>query len=93
MEMIEAVRWGVSAILTDRTKAWLELRKSLEEDYEKTVGQYGSRVFLWTQLRHWSPMVMMKAAVSETYIVTAAGPLDVAKRSTAARQSLVEPVA
>jgi len=87
MEMIESVRWGVAAILTDRTKAWLALRKGLEDDYKKTIEQYGSRVFLWTSLKHWSPMVMLKAAAAQTYLVTAAGPLE-GKPS-----ALVEPVA
>jgi phosphatidylglycerol phospholipase C len=29
-EMMEAVRWGVDAILTDKTQTWLDLRKALQ---------------------------------------------------------------
>jgi len=46
-QMMEAVRWGVDAILTDVTKTWLKLRAALDGDYEKVGAQY-TRSFLWT---------------------------------------------
>ncbi|KAI0268169.1 PLC-like phosphodiesterase [Gloeopeniophorella convolvens] len=46
-QMMEAVRWGVDAILTDVTKTWLQLRKALDGDYDKVGAQY-TRSFLWT---------------------------------------------
>jgi len=46
-EMMEAVRWGVDAILTDVTKTWLDMRAALDGDYDKVGAQY-KRSFLWT---------------------------------------------
>ncbi|KAI0254796.1 PLC-like phosphodiesterase [Lactifluus subvellereus] len=46
-QMMEAVRWGVDAILTDVTKTWLDLRAALNGDYDKVGAQY-TRSFLWT---------------------------------------------
>jgi len=51
--MMEAVRWGVTVILTDKTQAWLELRSGLENDYEKISAKHNSRLFLWTQPRFY----------------------------------------
>ncbi|KAI0787128.1 PLC-like phosphodiesterase [Irpex lacteus] len=38
--MMEAVRWGVDAILTDVTKTWLDLRGALQVDYDKIAAQH-----------------------------------------------------
>ncbi|GAA5944032.1 hypothetical protein JCM3775_006818 [Rhodotorula graminis] len=46
-EMIEATKWGVKAILTDRTKALLELRQEMEQDWDK-VAKETSSLFSWT---------------------------------------------
>ncbi|KAI0307078.1 PLC-like phosphodiesterase [Multifurca ochricompacta] len=46
-QMMEAVRWGVDAILTDVTKTWLDLRVALNGDYDKVGARY-TRSFLWT---------------------------------------------
>lgn len=51
--MMEAVRWGVDVILTDKTNAWLELRTGLKNDYEKISAKHSSRLFLWTQPRYY----------------------------------------
>ncbi|KAF8272083.1 PLC-like phosphodiesterase [Lactarius quietus] len=45
--MMEAVRWGVDAILTDVTKTWLDLRAALDGDYDNVGARY-TRSFLWT---------------------------------------------
>lgn len=45
--MIEATKWGVKAILTDRTKALLELRHEMEQDWDK-VAKETSSLFSWT---------------------------------------------
>ncbi|TNY19246.1 glycerophosphoryl diester phosphodiesterase [Rhodotorula diobovata] len=46
-EMIEATKWGVKAILTDRTKTLLELRHEMEQDWDK-VARETSGLFGWT---------------------------------------------
>lgn len=46
-QMMEAVRWGVDAILTDVTQTWLELRAALNGDYDNVGARY-TRSFLWT---------------------------------------------
>ncbi|TFY74128.1 hypothetical protein EWM64_g9884 [Hericium alpestre] len=51
--MMEAVRWGVDAILTDVTKTWLDMRTALAADYDKVGGQY-TRFFLWTSPFYYS---------------------------------------
>ncbi|KAF9644499.1 PLC-like phosphodiesterase [Thelephora ganbajun] len=52
--MMEAVRWGVDVILTDKTQTWLELRAALEKDYENISAKHKSRLFLWTQPKYYS---------------------------------------
>ena len=36
--MMEAVRWEVDAILTDRTKTWLDLRSALQGKCDSCLG-------------------------------------------------------
>lgn len=45
--MIEATKWGAAAILTDRTKALLDLRAEMEQDWNK-VAKETSSLFAWT---------------------------------------------
>jgi len=73
--MMEAVRWGVSAIITDVTKTWLDLRSGLQMDYEKIVSQHG-RIFLWTTLRFYTPIQAMNVRFSQDYLERIAGPFD-----------------
>lgn len=53
-EMVEAVRWGLDGILTDNTALYLQLRKSLQTDFDHTASTYVSRWFSWTNKRYWS---------------------------------------
>ncbi|KXN86118.1 Phosphatidylglycerol phospholipase C, partial [Leucoagaricus sp. SymC.cos] len=72
--MMEAVRWGVSAIITDVTKTWLDLRAALQNDYEKIGSQYG-RLFLWTP-QFFSPILMLQRRVDQLALERVAGPFD-----------------
>ena len=38
VQMIEATRWGVDVILTDKTKSWLDLRETLRSTYRSQAG-------------------------------------------------------
>jgi len=73
--MMEAVRWGVDAILTDFTKTWLDMRAALHTDYEKTGSQYG-RGFLWTSLKWYSPWVNVRMRALRMHLESIAGPFD-----------------
>jgi len=74
-QMMEAVRWGVTAIITDVTKTWLDLRSTLQMDYEKIVSQHG-RSFLWTTLIFYTPIQVMIRQLEHFYLETLAGPFD-----------------
>jgi len=73
--MMEAVRWGVNAIITDVTKTWLDLRLALQLDYEKIVSQHG-RIFLWTTWRFYTPIQAMFVRVDQLWLESIAGPFD-----------------
>ncbi|KDQ08240.1 hypothetical protein BOTBODRAFT_38071 [Botryobasidium botryosum FD-172 SS1] len=54
-EMLEAVRWGVRAILTDVTKVWLNLRDELAADSARlSRPTLLSRLFLWLRLDYYT---------------------------------------
>jgi hypothetical protein len=73
--MMEAVRWEVDVILTDCTKTWLDLRASLQSDYEKIGSQYG-RLFLWTSLVFYKPVVLTFQYLNHMKLESIAGPFD-----------------
>jgi len=73
--MMEAVRWGVDAILTDVTKTWLDMRTALYSDYDKTGSKY-SRFFLWTTARWYAPFQYAASRASQIYLESVAGPFD-----------------
>jgi len=73
--MMEAVRWGVTAIITDVTKTWLDLRSTLQMDYEKIVSQHG-RSFLWTTLVYYTPFQLMLRLLERAFLEYIAGPFD-----------------
>lgn len=54
-EMMECVRWGVTAILTDVTKTWLDLRKELAADYDGTSRKETGWLYAWTKPVYYSP--------------------------------------
>ena len=43
VQMIEATRWGVDVILTDKTKSWLDLRETLRSTYCSQAGGHAGR--------------------------------------------------
>lgn len=53
-EMIEATKWGAKAILTDRTKALLDLRAEMQQDWAK-VSRETTGLFRWTSFWYTGP--------------------------------------
>jgi len=82
--MMEAVRWGVKVILTDRTQDWLQLRAGLENDYENMSAKHGNRLFLWTQLRYYGFYHMGTEYLVAAALEKAAGPMSESRSWTAA---------
>ena len=90
--MMEAVRWGVDAILTDVTKTWLELRSALQGasfvlpllcrltpstvDYDKIACQH-SRRFLWTTVFYYTPVQALTRMKSKAWLERVAGPFQI----------------
>ncbi|KIY51679.1 PLC-like phosphodiesterase [Fistulina hepatica ATCC 64428] len=74
--MMEAVRWEVDVILTDRTKFWLEMRDSLAKDYENVLAKQ-SRIFLWTSWRFYLPVNVALGQLLKLYLEKIAGSFDV----------------
>jgi len=73
--MMEAVRWGVNVILTDKTQTWLELRTGLENDYEKISAKHNSRLFLWTQPQYYGFFQMTNEYRVVVALEKAGGPM------------------
>ncbi|EKM59894.1 uncharacterized protein PHACADRAFT_250682 [Phanerochaete carnosa HHB-10118-sp] len=73
--MMEAVRWDVDVILTDRTKTWLGLRSALQVDYDKIARQHG-RLFLWTTMRYYTPVQIFARRASKTRLENIVGPFE-----------------
>jgi phosphatidylglycerol phospholipase C len=74
-QMMEAVRWGVDGILTDVTKTWLDLRASLQADYDNTISKYG-RIFLWKNWYFYSPVIVVNQHLNKMRLERVAGPFD-----------------
>jgi len=74
-EMMEAVRWGVDAILTDVTKTWHDLRAALRGDYDKVGAQY-TRSFLWTGPLYYSAVQYGFALLARRRLERLAGSFD-----------------
>ncbi|EJD53662.1 PLC-like phosphodiesterase [Auricularia subglabra TFB-10046 SS5] len=74
--MIEAVHWGVDAILTDVTRKWLDLRAALALDFDGTVAQLGSRTFMWTNWMFYTPVQLVFWRGQRARLENIAGPLD-----------------
>jgi len=73
-QMIECVRWGVDSILTDTTKTWLDIRKTLEQDTNKTE-QYG-RMFLWTDWQGYTPVQRFFWSIQRGRLEKIGGPFE-----------------
>ncbi|GAA6020137.1 hypothetical protein JCM10207_006270 [Rhodosporidiobolus poonsookiae] len=70
-EMIEATKWGAKAILTDRTKALLDLRAEMESDWDK-VSRETSSLFGWTSI-WYSSLANYLISSWEAYLLTKTG--------------------
>ncbi|GAA6001786.1 uncharacterized protein JCM10292_005909 [Rhodotorula paludigena] len=70
-EMIEATKWGAAAILTDRTKALLDLRAEMEQDWGK-VAKETSSLFAWTSF-WYSGIANYLISSWEAYLLTKVG--------------------
>ncbi|KAI0375951.1 PLC-like phosphodiesterase [Pilatotrama ljubarskyi] len=88
-EMIECVRMGVDVILTDKTKTWLELRETLQNDYEGVMAQY-SRTFLWTTPRYYFPMRKLWEVLIQYYLQKYGGPFDAAAAEESTRVGMAQ---
>jgi len=74
VHMIEVASWGdVDVILTDVPKVWLQLRSTLEVDYDKIIQQH-SRLFLWTSPWFYSPVQYLFIRSRQSYLEAFAGP-------------------
>ncbi|EIW76202.1 PLC-like phosphodiesterase [Coniophora puteana RWD-64-598 SS2] len=73
--MMEVVRWGADVVLTDHTKRWLELRSSLQVDYDNTLAKY-SRMFLWTTWKFWYPSIEAKDRTNRLELEAFKGPFE-----------------
>ncbi|PIL37419.1 hypothetical protein GSI_01113 [Ganoderma sinense ZZ0214-1] len=85
VQMLEAVRWGVDVILTDKTGDWLALRESLRGDYDGVMKGHSS-TFLWTSPRYYFPTRMFWETLAHYYLTKFGGPcrtLDVHEDSPA----------
>ncbi|KAG7097464.1 hypothetical protein E1B28_004808 [Marasmius oreades] len=72
-QMMEVSRWGADVVITDFTQAWLNLRKALGTDYEKTGGKYG-RIFLWMKFKYYAPYQLFMEYGSQRWLESVAGP-------------------
>jgi len=79
--MMEAVRWEVDVILTDVTKTWLDLRATLNADYDKITAKY-SRFFLWTTWRFYPPYRYMMTQIGRDRLERVAGPFGLKRISS-----------
>jgi len=73
--MMEAARWNVDVILTDKTQTWLELRSALHDDYKRMSAHY-TRMFLWTTPTFYSPYQLWRGLTEKNSLEKVAGPFD-----------------
>lgn len=71
-QMVEAARWNVSVILTDRTQVWLDLRNKLSSN-PTTPNEYG-RTFLWTSPLYYRPTHLLFGFLARKNLEKEAGP-------------------
>lgn len=72
-EMIEATRWGVKAILTDRTDVLQKLREEMKQDFIATEKKYVSPWFQWANYRYYTPTAWMYSYYCSHEVVERAG--------------------
>ncbi|PVG03663.1 hypothetical protein CPB86DRAFT_853102 [Serendipita vermifera] len=88
LQMMEAVRWKVAVILTDKPKVWLELREQLKGN-PTTPTQYG-RTFLWTSPFYYRPTHILFGYLVRKNLEKSAGPFSKAILPVTAGSSEVE---
>ncbi|GAA96211.1 uncharacterized protein L969DRAFT_91664 [Mixia osmundae IAM 14324] len=71
-EMIEATKWGVDAILTDRTAEYLKLRDQMRTDWD-TISKETSWLIGWTSIYHFTFVSMIIAAWDHFVLTKEAG--------------------
>jgi len=76
VEMMEAVRWEIDAIITDVPKTWLEMRAALEGDFNKVGAQY-RRSFLWTGPLYYSAVQYGLILMAKRRLEKVAGSFDI----------------
>ncbi|CAH7675156.1 glycerophosphoryl diester phosphodiesterase [Phakopsora pachyrhizi] len=72
-EMIEASKWGVSAILTDRTKDYLELRREMQDDWE-SISAETTALFPYSSIHYSSIMTWISSTKAFYNLTKLAGP-------------------
>lgn len=72
-EMVEAARWGVAAVLTDRTDVFNALRRELHTDWYGTVRKHVGPAFRWTTWRYYTPALTRVQAAWHAETVGLAG--------------------
>jgi len=74
--MMECVRWGADAIITDVTATWVDFHKALSEDYDKAAAPYEGprgRLFLWTSPIFFTPLQILGWNFQKSRLEKAAG--------------------
>jgi len=87
-EMMEAVRWGVDAILTDVTKTWLDMRAALDGDYDKVGARY-KRSFLWTGPLYYAAVQYGMLLMARRKLERVAGSFDDVEGEANTRSAIV----
>lgn len=72
-EMIEACKWGVNAILTDKTAAYLDLRRQMEKDWN-TVSAENSALFSYSSIHYFGLISWLCGALDSYSLSRSAGP-------------------
>jgi len=72
-EMIEATKWGVDAILTDRTNDLVKLRKEMKTDWS-AVSRETTRLLPWTSLSYFTPYQFVYTSWQQFVMQSHAGP-------------------
>lgn len=76
---MQAVKWKVDAILTDRTQAWLDLRIALRDNYSGLLAKQ-DRTFLWTRYEFWLPFHFARISLTRKYLEMIGGPFNAAEQ-------------
>jgi len=74
-EMIEATKWQVKAILTDRTADYLALRTSMKDDWEKISQEPSPSLLAMNSIYSWSLINKVWSAYSLFMLTRKAGPM------------------